>query len=487
MRFPAALLVLACCACSHGAPSAEREARPVETGARRYDLVPRGYDPNGFSLDPEFGWWFNRHSRCGGADQDADPSTCSWRFEEGAIPEGACNSRPLDPDLSDHWSTWLFGITCSDSPLLYTGHLNWGDAYHGAVTYGGTLSWQEYASNDHDLNFYFEPDRGPSPGFAIGVEIDQRDVAGFHAPWFVRLNTEVLIGGKQAPAAWVGRRKAVVTGLLGIDAEHMSARSLNVELHPVFAMAVQTRATGKNEVWTVFARDGGNEGFCSHQSREHAVEWPDRKYRADLPLDCEPDETPVPANLCSDRGGASASVTIDPRRAAALLTIGVPEGATVEGEVHIRCKRPRTRAAPEEGKAPAGMPLDRRFLGTQEEGEDVQQKIARICASDPEGCRRAAASEFGNGPCLQVPVGFRVGEVPRRAPASATCTALPPPFNPPAEIAPLAAPRSLPAAAKAAAPTEREAARRPPAHSKLCADPKDQTTSRICAVLRPGR
>ncbi|HET7785796.1 MAG TPA: hypothetical protein VFL36_07485 [Myxococcales bacterium] len=504
MRRSEVALALACAACAHGAPQVPREAPAKETAVRSYDLVPRNYDPNGFSLDPEFGWWFNRRMKCGGGGEDPDPSACSWRFQKDAVlPQGldACNTRLLDPDLSDHWSTWLVGITCSDSPLLYTGHLNWGEAYGGAVTYGGTLSWQEYATNDHDLNFYFEPENGPSPGFAIGVEIDQRDVAGFHAPWFVGLNEAVFKGGRKAPAAWVGRRKAVVTGLLGIDAEHLSARSLNVELHPVFAMAVQTATTAKREVWTLFARDGGNEGFCSHQGREHVLKWPQGEYRVELPLDCQPAalaahdpssrEPGVTTSMRSDREGASSSVMIDRTRALALVTIAVPEGGTVEGEVTVQCKGRHNRAAPSPARPPPGVaiPLDRRSLGTAEEGEDLQQKIARICAADPAACEGV----FGDGEFVKaVPnTASTFGGVPARtAPALGCGKGLPAPFIAPQDLARPSAARSLTAAPPPAPPehaaAEREARPRRSVKEKICAR-KDETSSRLCAVLRQGR
>jgi hypothetical protein len=499
MRRPAAALALACAACSHGAPQTAPEPAGADTTVRRYDLVPRGYDPNGFILDPEFGWWFNRRLRCRGADQDPDPSTCSWRFVEEPRASGgplACNTRLLDPDLSDHWSTWLVGITCSDSPLLYTGHLNWGDAYRGAVTYRGTLSWQEYATNDHDLNFYFEPDEGPSPGFNIGVEIDRRDVIGFHSPWFVGLNESLLIEGKNASAAWVGRRKAVITGLLGIDAEHLSARSLNVELHPVFGMAVQTATSARNEVWTVFARDGGNEGFCSHQDREHVLNWPGNQYRVELPLDCRPREAVVTKPLCGDRAGATSSVMIDRKRAVALVTIGVPEGGTVEGEIRIHCSGRHKRAAPSDGKPPPGVPvpLDRRSLGTAEEGEDLQQKLARICAGNRQGCEEVVRSVIGNGACVEVPIAASLGDVPAPARPPASCaTGLPAPFSPPSEqVTRLAAPRSAtstarPAPPEAARPTERKASAKKSVAAQICAKQGDPTASRLCAVLQQGR
>jgi hypothetical protein len=81
---------------------------------------------------------------------------------------------------------------------------------------------------------------------------------------------------------------------------------------------------------------------------------------------------------------------VDRRRAVAPVTIGVPEGGTVEGENRIGCSGRHKRPAPSEGKPPPGVPvpLDRRSLCTAEEGEDLQQKVAQICAK--QGDRTAS-------------------------------------------------------------------------------------------------
>jgi hypothetical protein len=60
----------------------------------------------------------------------------------------------------------------------------------------------------------------------------------------------------------VDGRRAIVTGLLGLDSEHGGYS----ELHPVYAMAIETKpnpADPNDDNWMVFARNWGNEGYCS--------------------------------------------------------------------------------------------------------------------------------------------------------------------------------------------------------------------------------
>jgi hypothetical protein len=67
---------------------------------------------------------------------------------------------------------------------------------------------------------------------------------------------------------------AIVTGLLGIDAEHA-----HVELHPAYAIGVRIHdwewiTDDRSEVWALLVRDRGNEGLCSHWHRQHILPGP---------------------------------------------------------------------------------------------------------------------------------------------------------------------------------------------------------------------
>src|SRR5438477_8765658 len=126
--FEAMLFLLACAACTCPAPI-NRKLSVDPPGVKQFDLVSNDKDANGFLSDPHLGWhWKKEH--CGGRDT-RNPAKCSWMFlENDQAPNGRtlCNTLPMDPDFSDYWLTnWV--ITCADSPLDYSGHVNWGRHY----------------------------------------------------------------------------------------------------------------------------------------------------------------------------------------------------------------------------------------------------------------------------------------------------------------------------------------------------------------------
>jgi hypothetical protein len=57
----------------------------------------------------------------------------------------------------------------------------------------------------------------------------------------------------------VGGRRAIITGLMGLDTEHGGYS----ELHPVYAIAIEVNPDLNNDTWILFIRNRGNEGFCS--------------------------------------------------------------------------------------------------------------------------------------------------------------------------------------------------------------------------------
>jgi hypothetical protein len=60
------------------------------------------------------------------------------------------------------------------------------------------------------------------------------------------------------------RNDSVVIGLFGLDCRH----ECHSELHPAYAMAIHTQASGTYDRWSVFARNWGNEGSCGSLQRE---------------------------------------------------------------------------------------------------------------------------------------------------------------------------------------------------------------------------
>ena len=80
-----------------------------------------------------------------------------------------------------------------------------------------------------------------------------------------RLNAEI-----QGPAKFFDGDTSVLTGMFGVDGEH----DLKAELHPLFAFASQLNAQSNplDEVWLMFVRNRGDEGFCSSRLWESGLE-----------------------------------------------------------------------------------------------------------------------------------------------------------------------------------------------------------------------
>jgi hypothetical protein len=158
------------------------------------------------------------------------------------------------------------------------GHINW-----GFVTYRGTLffaDWQVNSStqtgdDDYDLELLRNDEAGVTlenhfryheqGKTALDVEFNASEtIDTFDLPWWTSFRSAVQshpanTGDWTAAQAFVDGREAIVVGLIGIDNQHNG----HAEVHPVHALAVHVRDDATGQVWELFARNWGNEGFCS--------------------------------------------------------------------------------------------------------------------------------------------------------------------------------------------------------------------------------
>jgi hypothetical protein len=328
-------------------PPAQEEAEKTPAKPFSFDLVPRGYDDNGLARNPQWGL------RC--FRELEDPASCSWRFLEGGghplAQRPLCNYLPVDPDVSTfEATTWT--ITCSDSPINYTGHINWGEYYGGASTFEGALIWDEYSgglpSGDYDYNFLLQLPEGETLGTEtglVGVEFDSREVEQFASEWWNDFRVQVHVFPNEVKD-FVGKAEpAIVTGLLGLDAEHSSSRELRVELHPAYAMALRVPCrppgTCTANTWEIalFARAYGNEGLCSHWKRPHVLRLPEGIYKFRLPWKCGAKKVEVDTGtrFCANKPGANVAIAYNEkqRERGVLVTIQIPPGGTVDGQMYL--------------------------------------------------------------------------------------------------------------------------------------------------------
>jgi|1186.fasta_scaffold03798_4 hypothetical protein len=370
----------------------------------RFDLVPRGYDANGFALNPQFGWNYNRicHKYPDPSLRPQDPSECSWHFwtpQREDEKRLACNTYPMDPDFSTDLSSTV-ALTCSDSPLSYMGHLNWGRFHGGAVTYEGWVEWEGFSGRwpgDYDLNFVLTLNGRRSPGEGwnwIAVEMDSRELQPVGSDWWRSLLRKVE-QHKLEVHDHVGVARAQVTGLLGIDAEHMSLRDPGLELHPAYAMALlvpcpQPECSQLQERWALLARSSGNEGLCSHWDRKHvmSVLHGGHTFR----LTWAPGRTGVRVDLKRSRfcGNGSAKqpviVAHDDRRKSLRVTVPLSEDGMVDGDLYLEWI-----GTPAEQEAPPAAPrIMRRDL---EDPAAAQRQIDAVKADPDEKAALEATAE----------------------------------------------------------------------------------------------
>jgi hypothetical protein len=235
---------------------------------RPMDLVSSGtLEANGLPLNPRWGLQQS--------DPGALPDPVELCFDvPGWFDNAECTVQRPSVDRPVGVKNLICSIGAT-TPI--NGHVNW-----FAATYTGPIFWDGKFWSDQDINFRLvPPDRnGLTTGApeAILGEFDAREtLSHFATPWWKQLRRAANLGLEERGRALVDGRPAVVTGLVGLDCEH----GCGTELHPVWAMGVQAAAEAERETWAIFARNFGNEGFCS--SQQHYLELPGDRVTVTLP------------------------------------------------------------------------------------------------------------------------------------------------------------------------------------------------------------
>jgi hypothetical protein len=227
------------------------------------DLVSAGaYDPNWLWLSPR---WGIQQTQPGSL---ADPQACFSL--SGWFSNPACTGQR--PGIDEPTGlTWLICYAGSTTPI--EGHVNWYPA-----TYGGPVYWSDQSWPDMDYNINLVP---PSRngltrynGTTIHTEFDAREtIDHFVTPWW----TTFRGASDSGKGAMINGRQALLGGLVGTDCEH----DCYSEVHPVWALAVHVKDDPNDDVWAVFVRNYGNEGFCSRY--QHLVAFPNNRFTFRLP------------------------------------------------------------------------------------------------------------------------------------------------------------------------------------------------------------
>ena len=376
------------------------------------DLVARDLDANGALLNPRFAWE-TRHddhpnpSRlCGGfAYQSRSDETRGVFF--GNPP---CTRDATGIDVAAGFNAVL--CRASGPPDRLHGHVNWYPAtVTGRVTWAGHSDWIQKGDDDYSFRLY-PADGGmltAANSNAIDVEFDSEEtIDHFGSTWWQTFQEAVKRGEGTAKenadaARMVDDHEAIVTGLAGLSAEHEASS----QLHPVYAMALHLFSDATNDRWAFFARNWGNQGFCSRDQHY----WDVSPLSLFIPgPDGATDFTVLDQDIKANKDfGIRASFT----NGGVLLTfdLGTPESrAIAEGLVRIRWTMPPTpRGTPiPMGRLASafGPSIRRRFATNQRTGGRAEDLTltAGLGADRIGEIRRQLArpTEAKNGHSLQI-------------------------------------------------------------------------------------
>ncbi len=213
-----------------------------------FDLVTQVPDANGLPMNPLWGWQTTHPGDL------ADPAVC------GQQPWLApCTTQ----------TTWVDANTFKCPTGLLGGHANWAPA-----SYSGTVVWNGHSSpgtdDDYNLDLY-RPDHagltaasersaalGGAPVLHMEFDSDET-IDHFISPWWSNFH-QAVDNSDAAARVMVDGKFGIALGLFGLDYAHGGP----TELHPVFALALQAQNNLSDDVWAIFVRNWGNEGYCSN-------------------------------------------------------------------------------------------------------------------------------------------------------------------------------------------------------------------------------
>jgi hypothetical protein len=281
-------------------------AVPPDTQQSRFDfdVVSSAVDPNGLPYNPLWSW----QARPQNQGKIPDTSTChnfSTRGSTLGVPDEFMS--PYFADCTDQADTTtvdepigINGTLCRYATIPYfgdtfSGHVNWfpvtieGQAHkvdHGDV----------FPFGDDDYTFTYTSDGQANPLSVNGrsglhIEFDSDETIDnfssdewkqFHDAVDAAMSGQGLLADCNsrriqctdaqradwqkaidfAPTLFTGH--TILTGMYGLDGEH----GMKAELHPLYALATRRddfENDPKDDVWLMFVRNQGDEGYCSSQ------------------------------------------------------------------------------------------------------------------------------------------------------------------------------------------------------------------------------
>jgi len=310
-----------------------------------FNLVWSKVDPNNLPANPE---WAYRLLHNDVPNPNGPP--CNGFKITYPGPFGLLTFFTIYPGCVSQPVTWMpDGTWCG-------GHLNW-----QVVEYEGALYWDvndghsSPFANDDDYNFWLAPvglttlttnSQTLQLEFKAGETIDH-----FHTPWWTALKSYVDAGG----GTEIDTDYANVIGVLGLDCQH----SCSTEIHPVMAMAIHdnVRRSPDDDVWAIFVRNWGDEGFCASgeilaqnlTSLTFHLPWRQNATRVTGRSDNSVFLYGPDSYVGTPAGNQVTGPYVQPDRANGYVAVGftlpapisaVEPGVRINGELHLRWEGP---------------------------------------------------------------------------------------------------------------------------------------------------
>lgn len=262
-----------CCACS---------GQPCGTPRLPFELTWAAEDPNGLPRNPYWGHQINTGFAAVPDSRalcppfpDTDPARHlpgqrgEWDPVRWFTGDARCTTTPVTLDTA--WSCQSAATTAITGSDV-GGHLQFGPA-----TYEGIVQWQDHSCGDDDYNLRLvRDDRALYTAASDWVlaEFDSDEtIDHFTTAWWQRLHAAVDDDdglwcaepdeyGRTRPL--VDGRRAIVIGQINLDCVH----GCHPELHPAYAVAIQYLDAPGQQRWAFFARNWGNQGWCSRQDHQ---------------------------------------------------------------------------------------------------------------------------------------------------------------------------------------------------------------------------
>jgi hypothetical protein len=402
-------------------------------------------DPNGIPLCPRFVVQQEIATDAGEPgvrpfclpDPEAE-DTCGGFPNAGGVPAG----KPACTDLAREErpvADVVHGFVCNAGRLFtrFAGHLNYLPA-----AYEGLLAYENHAWPDDDLDFELLPlehvanawrlrrtgttsRRRVDEALVADAELKRRlreggldycihveakfeeSVESFSQAWWAALRD----AGNEERKRMMPFRPAVVTGLLGLDAEHGAF----AELHPAYSLAVQTAcgeadsSGGFVDTWAVFVRNSGNEGWCSQWDVPHFFDATGGVFTLAIPASLSGEMKAVEVLPSSELLANLPGVVRSPARledGRILIRFQWPSGLAVQQELRVHGEL-RLRWQPAPGAQPRCVDLAQAVAASVPDplsvaSAGVSEAAARAGGGVSETAAPASAEEFLR--TLDVPV-----------------------------------------------------------------------------------